>query len=398
MPAVEVWSGSAWLRAFNRQSVFRPTLTADDTDQTASLNAQIAAIPDGTALEPVTIFLPSGNFRIDGIVAISSREWLIIDGEGNFNHYSDLTGVEASVADRAHWRFSGSNDCVLRRISVRGPNDQRDVSDPRMALYLEALVNEHGVGIQGASERITVELVTIDQVHGDTVYVGGTGDPNLDITLKNITGTYMGRQGLGIVLVNGLLVEDCDIQWGGRSGCDIEPNHNSHMVWNATFRRCTFGCQFYPWIAGGSGSDITPTVFNILIEDCFGVNTTSAHTALLANCDDPDTITIRRHTDLRNRSTQCMTFNNWGGTVTVEDCVVTSGASTPTSYGVVLSNCDAAVTITGNTFNGVSGAVGAGGADELYGVNIVGAGAEPVSITTCGNEWNRGGSHDGACS
>ena len=396
MPAVEVWSGTEWARAFTRQSVYRLTLDADGTDQWSSLQAQIAAIPDGTEEQPVTIFLPSGSYRIDGPVEVQDRDWLIIDGEGLFTHYTDLTGVEAGhatgdISERPHWQFADSRDCVLRRLTIRGPNDQRDASDSRYALWVEDLFNEHGVAIQSASERITIEAVTVTQIFGDTVYVGGTGAANLDIVLRDITGTYMGRQGLGIVLVDGLTVEDCDIQWGGRSGMDVEPNHDTHFVWNATFNRCTFGCQFYPWVLGGSGSLISPTVKNIVIDDCVGVNTTSSHTALLGSPQEGLNLTMRRHTDMRNRSTQCLTLGAWAGTVLIEDCVVTSGPATPTTYGVWLSACTAAVTIRRNTFNGVGGV--STGADELYGVT----GTAPASITTCGNVWAAGTLNDGAC-
>jgi hypothetical protein len=401
MPQVLIWSGDEWATEFTRQRVHFPTLDDDGTDQTAALQAQISDVPDGEEGLPQTVYLPEGNFRIDGRIELIGRSNLVIDGSIGYEQWTDLTGIEAGVSSggistRSHWFISASSDLRITGLRITGSNDGRDPSDTRFALWQEALYQEAAISIQGASQRVLVDDCWVTNVHGDAIYVGGTGDPNIDITVRNIIATYLGRQGIAVVNGTNVLFEDCDVQWGGNSGFDVEPNHDSHFVDGITLRRVTMGCKHFPFIFGGDAGTVDEIhVKDVLVEDCVGVNSVSSHMAILGSPNTGENITIRRHTDMRQRSVEAISLGRWAGEIIIEDCVISSGPSTPTSYGVVFNACTAAVTLTGNTFNG---ATSNAGADDLYGVNpSTGTGAEPSSITHCGNVWNFSTENDGAC-
>lgn len=409
MPSVKIWSGVSWSTSFTNQSTYYATLADDNSNQSPSLQAQIDALDNGTSEQQVTLRLPSGEFRLDDTIDIQNRNYITIEGPtvGSFLGYTDLTGVDTGDSvlvagsprsQRIHWSVSGGTGVRLRHIRVRGANDQRDDVRTDFAEYLEAYAAEHGFAVTGAAADVLIESCEAQQVWGDAVYVGGTGSANTNIIVRDFYGRYCGRQSLGVTLVDGCLFEDVDIRWGGRSGLDIEPNHDDHYVWNCTLRRCTMGSNYYPFVIGGSGSNQATTVKNIVLEDCKGLNAYSSHAAILANPQAvAENITVTRHTDIRQRSIRGMQFGNWSGMVTITDSVVTSGPSTPTSYGVGLDAVTADVTITNCTFNGI-GPDATSGADELYGVNSTGTTTgEPNSITTCGNTWAYGAQTDGVC-
>jgi len=367
-----------------------------EADRTDELNALIAATPDGTEGNRNTVTLPDERWRVDGKIVVTNRNHLNITSSGTFTIWTEFTGVELGIvtqqgaSNRSHWTLTSCEDVHLSNMQIDGPYENRRYGpDPRFAAYNEATAFEHGYSVQGASQECSVQNCSFYNIGGDGLYVGGTGEYNQNITLKNCTGAFPGRQSLGIVLVDNLLVEDVNIQWGGRSGLDIEPNHDSHFVHNATFRRCDIGSQFYPFIVGGEpplrGGETKPGILNkrenILIEDCIGRNAASSHTAILANRTGIN-LTVRNHTDLRQRSKYGVTLAGWEGPVIIENSIITSGPATPTTYGVWVKNCTGTVDITGNTFNGVTGD---GGADELMLVE----GGSPV-ITSSGNEWSMG--------
>lgn len=362
----------------------RPTrLADDDTDQSERLQRIIDTTPDGA-----TIFLPSGRYRLDRMITVTDRVGLTITGHpGNPPaFYTDLTGLEVGYVDgngrsnRKSWQINRSTNCRLANIAIEGSYTARDEDDDRFSKYWETYTFEHAVSIF-LSSGIVVEDVTFQDVGGDGIHIGSTGNPSTDITIRRVTGTHCGRQSFGITNVDGCIVEDCNIQWGGRSGLDIEPNHDTNFVRNFTMRRTTIGSKFYPFIVGGNWGDPNPHVSDIVIEDCVGINAASAHPAILANSYKVN-LTVRRHTDTRCRSKTCLQVGNTTGTVLIEDCQVTSGPSTDPSFGIQISDSPADFTITGNTFQGVSGTP-PWGADDLYVV----IGTEPLSITHYGNVW-----------
>lgn len=394
MTFVQLWDGDQWGRSVAR-TLYPINLADDGTDQTSALLAQLAGVPDGSEGEPVTALLPysAQGYRIEGTISLVGRSHLILEGRPGqrFAMYAEAPGPGES-STRAHVSISGCDYVAIRHVGIRGPNTERDPDRPDFALHRTSLAFEHGVSISGASDHITVESMSISEVCGDTVYAGGVGALNTNITIRDIVGRHMGRQGLGLVAVDGCLVEDCDLQWGGRSGIDVEPNHDTNYVKNLTLRRVTSGSKSYPFVLGGDAGDQLVHVENVVIEDCVGLNASSSHTALLASRRGTN-LTVRRHTDVRQSSTRGMDLGGWSGDVLIEDCVVSSGPSTPTSCGVMLSNCTADVTLRGNQFHR-GGTPGASGADELY---VVAGDVSPSSITACGNTWNAGASNDGEC-
>lgn len=381
-----------------RQLPLPLTLNNDPlVDNTATIQNAIDALANGIAGAPATLLLPAGRYRVDGVITIASRSYLRIDGGGVFTGYTDLTGVQVGIvtaqgtSNRAHWRVSGSNNVTLSGINIDGVHrNARDVEYGTFGLYLEATAFEHGFAIQTGSTNCSVLDCHVNGCGGDAYYVGGTDAPNTNITIKRCSGMYPGRQSIGVVLVDGLLMEDITIHRGGRSGLDIEPNHSTHFVHNATFRRMDIGSKFYPYIVGGvvplQGNEQKAGIVNkrenILIEDCVAKYSASSHTGILANRSGVG-LTVRNHVDRRQRSTDGMNVTQWTN-VNVNNCEVSSGPSTPLSFGVRFTDCVGPLSIINSEFNGI---VSNGGADRLYGIGTnldAGAAIGATTVVTKG--------------
>ena len=100
----------------------------------------------------------------------------------------------------------------------------------------------HGLSLRSAA-HVTVENLTIAETGGDGVYVGVAteGVPCRDITLRNVDCVANNRQGISVISVDGLLIEDCVLRdtvgTAPEAGIDFEPNHADEQISNVVMRR-----------------------------------------------------------------------------------------------------------------------------------------------------------------
>ncbi|MEO6570380.1 MAG: hypothetical protein ABIO83_02425, partial [Ilumatobacteraceae bacterium] len=241
-------------------------LTDDGTDQTAVIAEQLAAIPDGTRTDRRVVVFPRGQYRVDGGIKIVRRNHLDMRAHG-FVAYTDSPGTELGIVDRngrstrAHLSIGTCEDIAVRGMSIVGSHVDRD-ADQRFAIYRESVAFEHGVAIQSSTNIRLLDTV-VREVGGDALYIGGAGTSNRNIMVEGFVGWMNGRQAIGINNVVGGKLSNITITGSGRSGVDIEPNHDSHFVRNLTIQHVTMGSKFYPFIVGGDWGDSNPHVSDI---------------------------------------------------------------------------------------------------------------------------------------
>ncbi|MGI5832965.1 MAG: right-handed parallel beta-helix repeat-containing protein [Thermoguttaceae bacterium] len=102
----------------------------------------------------------------------------------------------------------------------------------------------HAISLTGA-KNILIEDLSIIESGGDGIYVGaGQGNPCQDITIRRVISDGNNRQGISIITVDGLLVEDSVFKNTGgtmpMAGLDIEPNSPTEVVKRTVFRNCLF--------------------------------------------------------------------------------------------------------------------------------------------------------------
>ena len=102
----------------------------------------------------------------------------------------------------------------------------------------------HALTVLSAS-KITIEGLTVEDSGGDGIYVGAREghSTSRDIVLRDLVCERNHRQGLSVITVDGLLVENCAFNntkgAPPEAGIDFEPNGPGEMLRNCVIRNCS---------------------------------------------------------------------------------------------------------------------------------------------------------------
>ena len=169
---------------------------------------------------------------------------------------SDLELVlePGAVIEAIKGGFKGKNDCLLtgkakQNIIIRGSKGsvlrmrKKDYHDKTRYKRAEW---RHGIKLMSC-ENVKILNLMIQSSGGDGVYVGDNRKPMnycKDIVIKNCVIDDNNRQGISVISVVNLLVEDCVIKntkgTAPQAGIDFEPNSKKERLFNITVRNCVF--------------------------------------------------------------------------------------------------------------------------------------------------------------
>jgi hypothetical protein len=363
----------------------------DPVDQTATYQAIINAAPNGTAGSPTVIDLPSGTYRIDGGLLMDNRQHLRLTcSTGVFTAWTSWSSADLGLGSRIHFEIIRCTDVVGLFMRIEGPNTGRDPDNPLYALYAGSLETDHAFALRSGSVDSGWEDCSFREVWGDGCYVGFQNDgiANEDVWVKRLDGLYPGRQCLALTHVVGFLGEDITIDFGARSGLDIEPNHANDKVWNVQLTRLSIGSQFNPYAITGSSNGALPQRQDITLTDCSTIRCASNHPAVLASRDPSTNLVIEGLVDTRQPSIYGLNISGAWENVTIRNCEVTTSNNTPATYAVN-SNVTGSLVVQDNVFNGKPGTEGF---DNL--ANFL---QTPASYVHCGNVWAMGTQFDVPC-
>jgi hypothetical protein len=102
-----------------------------------------------------------------------------------------------------------------------------------------------GIALRGC-RHVLIEGLRVESTGGDGFYVDGGGDLgwSQDITIRNCTAYDNHRQGLSVISVMNLLVDNCRFAstWGTapEAGIDLEPDTEQNRLVNCVIRNSTF--------------------------------------------------------------------------------------------------------------------------------------------------------------
>lgn len=152
---------------------------------------------------------------------------------------------------------------VLKDLNWNRWYGQYEKAEWRMALAIRGCVN------------VKIEGLTLRDSGGDGIYVAGGGKLTYskDIQLKDVVCENNYRQGISVISVDGLFVEDSQFNntWGTppSSGVDLEPDSARELMKNVVFRNCSFKDNY------GDGIEIflanlrtNPQPVSILFDRC----------------------------------------------------------------------------------------------------------------------------------
>jgi len=199
-----------------------------------------------------------------------------------------------------------------------------------------------GLALLGCT-NVAVAGLTIRDTGGDGIYIDGasTQEHCRDVRLRDVVCDENYRQGISIISVEGMLVENCAFNntWGTppSAGVDIEPDSAEDTVKNVVFRNCLFednygdGIEVYPLHMSGEAGDIT-----VLFENC---RVTSRHGPGIRVSKVPETAPAGL-IEFRN----CVVENTQGYGIKVQDksanlarvrfvsCIVRNAGNSPNWY------------------------------------------------------------------
>ncbi|MBA7583459.1 hypothetical protein ES708_25403 [subsurface metagenome] len=232
-------------------------------DQNATLAIQ-SAINSGAP----TVVIPyvGKPYYVDPIT-LTSNQTLILD--------------EGVVIAARKGSFRGGGDCLFsaenqKEIAIIGYGAVIEMrKDDYQKKPYEKAEWRHAISIRGC-RGVSIEGVTIRSSGGDGIYVGrGKGNNTYceNIQVKNVLLDDHHRQGISVISVRNLLVENVQIYntsgTSPRSGIDFEPNRRDEILENCIVRECR--------IAGNRGPGILFSLQNlepeshpvsIIVEDC----------------------------------------------------------------------------------------------------------------------------------
>lgn len=271
VPVGQVYEIDALTAPWNNQA------TGATADQTASIKAQIAAIPDGVPGAPNIIRFPVGKSQgkyftqgdlannargINGAVLFRNRHHLIIEGPSPTDPATFYTvspavpyGAQISLnqqSERRHFWFQGCTNITLRNIRVEGSNYTMALSlangSPPFWLggpdsggtsktrgYKDCWEAEHAFAFDGC-DSIVFEDCQGSDIWGDGLYLGsygvkGTtnfhGGPEEHVNETSLQFIGMGRQGIALSRCADVKILDFTLGSAGvlnrRAGLDLEP-------------------------------------------------------------------------------------------------------------------------------------------------------------------------------
>ena len=152
----------------------------------------------------------------------------------------------------------------------------------------------HGISLSSA-ENVLIENLQISETGGDGIYVGTSGAtkrPCRGITIRNVDCVENNRQGISVINVDGLIIEDCVLRDTNgtppAAGIDFEPNGADEQITNVVMRRVVAinnagdGFTFYLPQLRSRGHELS-----FVIEDCDSVRNAGMGLGLtVANGED----------------------------------------------------------------------------------------------------------------
>lgn len=249
----------------------------DGSDQTAAIQAQIDAAPDGThPLFPTIIQFPEGRYHTEGdlannprgafgVIRITNRHNLAIEGPCTLYTEAPAVPYNSSISgntysNRRHIWLDNCTNITIRNIRVEGSNyTEGKLLAPGVPAFWEggpdngSLVGfpgyhapwefEHGFDITRC-QNVLLEDCEVDSVWGDGVYIGSPqfDNPSENIVLRNVKTRFAGRQGIALCNCRYIVIEDCDVDHARRSAIDLEPQQNNGFVTDVEI----FNCDLWP--------------------------------------------------------------------------------------------------------------------------------------------------------
>jgi chitodextrinase len=186
-----------------------PTSVAADCsrDVTAELQSWINSVPNGATLT----FGAGACYRVEGVLLVQGRSGLTFEGKG-----STLRATTIGDGHRSTFRFKDGGGHTVRAFTIEGGYTAQGIHKTDVQW-------SHGVELLGTQGAL-IENLTVRNVAGDCVYLGLGAARTRDATVRDVTCTGTGRNGVSFVAADRSRVERGTYTGIGLIAFDVEPN------------------------------------------------------------------------------------------------------------------------------------------------------------------------------
>jgi hypothetical protein len=195
-------------------------------DVTSQLNSWFSTVPDGATVE----FTPSACYRLDQTLVIRGHHNITLEGNGaTFKRVAPTPDALLYPKINAHFHLQDDSGLSLQNFRIEGLNtvnspDPWEFQPEGFGSNYGNKAFESGVEISGGS-GITITNASIDATFGDGITVGSERAETCtsDVRLSSISIDRNGRQGIGVVCANHVLIDQVKILHSHGAGIDLEP-------------------------------------------------------------------------------------------------------------------------------------------------------------------------------
>lgn len=150
----------------------------------------------------------------------------------------------------------------------------------------------HVLSFRGC-DQVTVTGLTLAESGGDGIYLGTgrRGEPNRNITIRDVVCDRNYRQGISVISAENLLIENCTLKetagTAPAAGIDFEPNDPSERLVKCLMRNCIiennqgYAIHIYARPLNGTSEPVS-----IRIEDCTTRGTNALSASVITSCGE----------------------------------------------------------------------------------------------------------------
>lgn len=251
----------AEVRAGTRQTASAAWWGFDEQDATAFLQAAIdsgakrVVVPNmgkDWIITPITLSANQEIFFEPGVIVTAKR------GAFKGSHDSLFTAKEKGGIT------IGGYGATLRMQKADYMTDAYSKAEWRTAISF------------GSCHNIRVYGLTIRDTGGDGIYLGDSGKPgyNRSVKIEDVLFENNYRQGISLISGEDVVIHNCVFKdtggTGPAAGIDLEPNHPTDRLVNITVRNCVADNNEGPgFIVSPSGLSSKSKDVSVLIENCY---------------------------------------------------------------------------------------------------------------------------------
>jgi hypothetical protein len=221
--------------------------------------------------------------------------------------------------------------------------------------------HRHGISVMSSS-NITIQGVIVEKSGGDGIYLGNAGTPNYNdtVVIRDVVCDGNARNGIGIISVRHLTIEDSVFKNTGRfnpsgvaaggpwAGIDFEPNLAAESMQDIVVERSQFlgnknnGILFALSNQTSASPAISITVGDCLLDGAAPGLTPTKDGILAASGGNPSGSITVSNCELRNFSDRALFFMNWQAPLfTMEDSFLINPVDDNNKNAIEIKSTDA---------------------------------------------------------